>query len=167
MSEVPDGVDPVDYIAQTKAAYDALGYPSYEWAHNPEPPAFVTPDKPLSECRVVLIASGGIYRRGQVGFTHKDDVTHREIPADAPIDELRVTHFAYDQSDARTDIGVVFPLEALRRLAAEGVIGSVADRALTFMGGIYSQRRVREELAPALTDRVHELGADVALLVPV
>ena len=167
MSAAPEGLDPVDYIAQTRAAYDALGYPEYRWAHNPEPVALTPPTRPLAESTVVLVASGGIYRRGQVGFTHKDDVTHREIPTSAPIDELRVTHFAYDQTDARHDIGVVFPLGALRALEAEGTIGGIAEVAITFMGGIYSQRRVREELIPPLVDRIHGLEADLVLLVPV
>ncbi len=35
------------------------------------------------------------------------------------------------------------------------------------MGGIYSTRRVREELIPALVDRVLADEVDVVLLVPV
>jgi hypothetical protein len=35
------------------------------------------------------------------------------------------------------------------------------------MGGIYSQRRLHEELLPRLLARVHALQADLALLVPV
>jgi hypothetical protein len=35
------------------------------------------------------------------------------------------------------------------------------------MGGIYSARRVTEELAPALAARFREDGVDAVLLVPV
>jgi hypothetical protein len=35
------------------------------------------------------------------------------------------------------------------------------------MGGIYSSRRVREETAPAITERLVAERADLALLVPV
>jgi hypothetical protein len=35
------------------------------------------------------------------------------------------------------------------------------------MGGIYSARKVREELAPALVERVVDQRPDIALLVPV
>jgi hypothetical protein len=35
------------------------------------------------------------------------------------------------------------------------------------MGGIYSARRVRDELAPALADRLQNDEVDAALLVPV
>ena len=53
---------PVDYIQRTRDQYDALGYPPYAWVHSDSPPPFTPLSKPLSECRVGLIASGGIYR---------------------------------------------------------------------------------------------------------
>ena len=71
---------PIDYIALTKATYSLLGYQSYRWASNEDPPSWAPLGKPLSEARLGLIASGGIYRHGQVAFTHRDDVTHRESP---------------------------------------------------------------------------------------
>lgn len=164
----PDGLDPVDQIQVTADAYALLGYDAYRWADNADSPAeFVQPAKPLSESKVVLIASGGVYRVGDIGFTHKDDLTHREIPTDAPTDELRVTHFAYDETSAKSDINSVFPIDSLRAMANAGEIGGLAEVSLTFMGGIYSQRRLGETLAPAIVDRVRELEADIALLVPV
>jgi D-proline reductase (dithiol) PrdB len=163
----PDELDTVDYIQVTRDSYALLGYDSYRWADNPEPSAFVLPPKPLAESKVVLIASGGVYRVGDIGFTHKDDLTHREVPIDTPTDELRVTHFAYDQTSAKADPNAVFPIDALRTMQTAGEIGSLADVALTFMGGIYSQRRLHETLVPALVHRVRDLDADIALLVPV
>lgn len=166
-SAPPPELDPVDYIQVTRDSYALLGYEAYRWAENAEDSAFVKPTKPLSESTVVLIASGGVYRVGDIGFTHKDDLTHREIPVDTPTDELRVTHFAYDQSSAKADPNAVFPIDPLREMVADGAIGSLADVALTFMGGIYSQRRLHETLVPTLVDRVRDLDADLALLVPV
>ncbi len=157
----------VDYIGVTRSTYDSLGYPPYAWVHSEEPPPWAPLTKPLSECRVGLIASGGIYRAGQIAFHFKDDASYRVIPTDTPTSELRATHFAYDLRDARTDINVVFPLDPLRALVDDGVIGSLTDEAYTFMGGIYSARRVREDLAPALLERMREQEADVVLLVPV
>ena len=165
--EAPADLDVVDYIAQTKASYDALGYDSYRWAENTEPAPLVKPAKPLHESRVVLIASGGIYRRGQIAFHHHDDTSFRRIPTDVDIDQLRTSHFAYDQSAARRDPNVVFPIGTLRRLVAEKTLGGLTRDALSFMGGIYSQRRLREDLLPRLVARVREMQADLALLVPV
>ena len=159
--------EPVDYIERTRAQYDALGYPPYQWVDNPPPESLAPLKKPLQDCKVGLIASGGIYRHGQIAFHFKDDLSYREIASDTPVEELRATHFAYDLTDARKDPNVVFPLATLRRCQANGLIGSLAERAYTFMGGIYSSRKVRDILAPALAERAQQDEVDVVVLVPV
>jgi D-proline reductase (dithiol) PrdB len=113
------------------------------------------------------VASGGIYVSGQVAFHWKDDTSYRAIPTDVDTRELRATHFAYDLTDARADPNVVFPIDPLRRLASEGAIAGLSPYAYTFMGGIYSARRVLEELAPALGERLLADAPDAVLLVPV
>ncbi len=165
MSKPP--ADAVDYIARTREQYETLGYEPYSWVHSENPPPFVPLAKALTDCRLGLVASGGIYRRGQIAFHFKDDLSYREIAADTPVSELRVTHFAYDMTAARSDPNVVFPLETLRSLVSVGRIGELAPRALTFMGGIYSVRKVRELLAPAIADAFVRDEVDVAMLVPV
>jgi D-proline reductase (dithiol) PrdB len=159
--------NPVDYLERTREQYAALGYPPYQWVRHSDPPPFVRPAKPLAECRVGLIASGGIYAKGQVAFHFRDDTSYREIPRDVDYRDLRVTHFAYDLTDARADPNVVFPLQTLLALAEAGRVRDVGPRAYTFMGGIYSARRVRDELAPALADRLQNDEVDVVVLVPV
>ena len=163
----PDELDVVDHIQQTRDSYRQLGYEPYRWALETDPAPFVTPTKPLSDSRVALVGSGGVYQVGQVAFHHKDDTSHRRIPVDAAVTDLRTSHFAYDMTSARIDPNVVFPIDPLRRLAAEGIIGELAPNALAFMGGIYSQRRLREELLPALVADIEEMEPDVVLLVPV
>ena len=158
---------PVDYIERTREQYNALGYQAYKWVENATPPPWAELHKPLSSCRVGLIGSGGIYQEGQVAFHYRDDLSFRIIDTRDSTTKLRATHFAYDLTDARSDPNVVFPVDTLNALAAEGFIGSLAERAYAFMGGIYSARRVRERLAPALADRVVRDAVDVVLLVPV
>ena len=46
-------------------------------------------------------------------------------------------------------------------------VGALADNALTFMGGIYSSRKVRETLAPALVKELQQDEVDLAILIPV
>jgi D-proline reductase (dithiol) PrdB len=121
----------------------------------------------MSECRLGLAASGGVYVAGQVAFHYKDDTSLREIPADAKTSDPRATHFAYDLSDARRDPNVIFPIDTLRGLAREGIVGSLAGSFQSFMGGIYSTRRVLAELAPQLLTRLREEEVDAVLLVPV
>ena len=54
----------------------------------------------------------------------------------------------------------------LHRLQQEGLIGSLADNYYSCMGGIYSQRRVQEDLIPNLRTAMAAEGIDVLLLVP-
>ena len=164
---MPSTRPPIDYIERTRAQYSAMGYPVYRWVESETPPVFSRPDKPLSESRVGLIASGGIYVAGQVAFHYSDDISYRVIDSTTPSSDLRATHFAYDLTDARSDPNVVFPLDVLRGLVQEGFIAGLADAAYTFMGGIYSARKVRDILAPELTRRMIEDQVDLVLLVPV
>lgn len=157
---------PIDYIQRTRDQYDALGYPAYRWVENEDTAPFTPLSRPLSECRVGLIASGGIYQLGQTAFHFKDDLSFRAIDVETPPEDLRVTHFAYDTDDARSDVNVVFPYQTLKDLARLDRIGSLARHAYTFMGGIYSARKVRDTLAPAMADQLVRDEVDVAIMVP-
>lgn len=161
------GTPPVDYIARTRDSYVKLGYKPYTWVSSQDDPPLAELRKPLAECRVGLASSGGVYQLGQVAFNYKDDTSVRAIDSSVPLSQLRVTHFAYDTTDARRDPNCVLPLSAMRRFAQEGRIGALAPTALSFMGGIYSARRVRDELAPRVADRLLAEEVDAALLVPV
>ena len=158
---------PVEYIRSITRQYAKLGYKPYGWVYNTDAPPWQPLRKPLKQCRVALVASGGIYRHGQTAFHSKDDTSLRLIPTDVRTEDLRTSHFAYDQTDARKDPNVVFPIDTLRGLVQEGFIGVLTEHAITFMGGIYSSRRVREETAPAIEERLVTERADLALLVPV
>ncbi len=160
-------VPPADYIAETRSLYSSLGYDDYRWAERTEAPPFVSIDKPLGDCTVALVGSGGVYVAGQVAFATADDTSIRAIASDTPPADLRTAHFAYDQTDARHDPNVVFPIERLNELAADGTIGAVAPNAYAFMGGIYSTRRLEAELVPLLIDQLQAVDVDLVLLVPV
>ena len=158
---------PIDHIGRTRNQYASLGYPPYAWVTHPEPPPFQRLNKPLSECRLGLVSSGGVYQVGQVAFHYKDDTSLRVIDTAVDVADLRATHFAYDLTDARKDPNVVLPLAALKALENGGELGALAKNAYTFMGGIYSARKVREQIAPELVQRFQTDEVDVVLLVPV
>jgi len=131
-----------------------------------DPPPWTPIAKPLSALRITLIGSGGVHRDDQEPFHFRNDTSIREVPVSTPAARLRVSHFGYDFRDAQRDAGCVLPLRALGELVSDGVVGEGAGPALSFMGGIYSARRVRDELAPALLDYVLRQKADLAYLVP-
>ena len=158
---------PADYIAETRRLYGGLDYEPYRWAERPEAPPWAPITRPLDDCTVGLVASGGVYETGQVAFGHRDDTSIRIIGSGVDTARLRATHFAYDLTDARADPNCVFPVDTLRSLASAGVIGGLSDQLYTFMGGIYSVRKLEEITAPRIVSLVTGSPPDVLLLVPV
>jgi len=161
-------VDSVGYMARTRRLYSSQ--PPYQWrVHDPEtaPTPWTPIEGTLAEKRIALISSGGVHHVDQEPFHFRNDTSHREIAIDTPAGDLRVAHFGYDTTDAKRDPACVLPLAALGELAESGEVASVVDRALSFMGGIYSQRLVSEEVAPRFRDFVLKERADLVLLVPV
>jgi D-proline reductase (dithiol) PrdB len=154
---------PVAYIPRTTELYSA--YAPYRWVVNNDTPPFTPLTKPLAECRVALMSSGGILYRDQPRF-HREDATYRLIPKNATQADLNVWHFGYRTEDAVSDHNCVFPLARMRELEAEGVIGELLDPAYSFMGGVYSARKVRDELAPRIADELKRAHADAFYLVP-
>jgi D-proline reductase (dithiol) PrdB len=154
---------PVAYIPRTRELYN--DFIPYRWVINHAPPSFTPLKKPIRESRIALISSGGIMYRDQPRF-HREDASYRRIPKNAHRDELNVWHFGYPTGDAEKDPNCVFPLERMRELEQAGVIGELIDPAFSFMGGIYSARKVRDELAPQIAHELKRAHADAFYLVP-
>lgn len=153
---------PIAYIPRTRELYSA--YPPYRWVVNETVP-WTPLKKPVAQCKVALMASGGIVFRDQPRF-QREDASYRRIPKDARREDLDIWHFGYPTTDAKRDPNCVFPLERLRELESEGVIGELCDPAFSFMGGIYSARKVREELAPKVLEELKHAHVDAFYLVP-
>lgn len=153
---------PIGYMERTARRY--AQYLPYRWALNHDAP-WTSLTKPLGECRIVLLTSGGFYLPGQPPF-HDGDASYRLIPREADVQALRVYHHAYRDDDVDRDPNCVFPLERFREFEAAGVIGRLADSAISFLT-LYSSRREVEERAPRIVAELAALGAEAAFLVPV
>jgi D-proline reductase (dithiol) PrdB len=157
----------VEYIKGITERYARLGYEPYKWYRAEQPPPWAPLTKPLGESRLAVLSTAGTYVAGQVAYYYKDDTSTRRIPKETPVEALRFSHITeHYLVDARPDPNCLFPIEPLRRLEADGVIGELAPELISCMGGIYSQRRVREELLPAVEAIFAEQKADAALLIP-
>mgnify|MGYP001433468327 CR=1 FL=1 len=51
-------------------------------------------------------------------------------------------------------------------LEDKNIIGKLADRVYSCMGGVYSQRRVLSEIAPEIYKQFRSQEVDVAMLIP-
>ena len=157
---------PVEYMSAITARYLRLGYTPYRWFEANDPPSWQPLNRPLSTLRLGLLSTAGVYVRGQMAYHYRDDDSIRAVPADTPEEALRFSHITENYLvDARRDPACIFPLKTLRGLVKEGVLGALASRVLSCMGGVYSQRRVRERVAPAVLEQLQEERVDAALLV--
>ena len=91
----------------------------------------------LSRCTIAIVTAGGVHLNDQEPFNIADelgDLTYRIIPEDVDSSRLQVTHHHYDHTDADKDINVVFPIDVLRDLQAEGFIKGIAKKHIGYMG---------------------------------
>ncbi|MBI4638206.1 MAG: hypothetical protein HY727_17860 [Candidatus Rokubacteria bacterium] len=152
---------PIAYIQRTRERY--AQYPPFNWVVNTDAP-WTPLARPLRDCRLALISSGGFYAKGQPPF-EENDPSYRLIPVDVDVRELRIYHHGYRDDDPDRDPNCIFPLERLRELAAAGVIGGLADYAVSFVT-FYSARRDIGRAAEILAD-LGRMAVDAVLLVPV
>jgi len=158
----------ISYIDRTRAFYAAQGYERpYAWAHHAQVP-FARLGKPLARL------TAGIVTTASPPDTpaHPSGVLRGEkrvwCGASAPPPQRLFTdHLAWDrQTTHMDDVGSFLPIVALQRLVSEKRLGALSPH---FYGvpTDYSQRRTREEDAPAIERRMREDAVDVALLVPI
>lgn len=129
-----------------------------------EPTPWTPLRKDLTDATVVLVSTAGVHLRSDQPFHLNSDSSFRVIPKDAQAADLAISHQAYDRTDAVRDINLVFPLERLRELEAEKVIGRVAGVHYSF--GLEGNAR---RLMPSIREvarRIREANVDLALLVP-
>jgi D-proline reductase (dithiol) PrdB len=129
------------------------------------PPPFVA-GPPLAERRVAIVTTAGIHERGDRPFEiHAAD--YRVIRGDTPPGGLVMSHTSvnFDRTGFQEDVNVTFPLERLRELHREGVVGSISERHYSFMGA--SPIQTLEPKARELARLMRVDGVDAILLVPV
>jgi D-proline reductase (dithiol) PrdB len=144
--------------AQAKR-YAELECPRFEttpWASGP----------PLAQRRVAIVASAGLVVRGEKPF-RGGDADCRVIPSSTRPDQLLFSHISInlDRTGFQEDWNVVFPLDRLKALAANGTIASVADNHYAFMGA--TDPRQMEPHARTVAERLKQDRVDAVLLSPV
>jgi D-proline reductase (dithiol) PrdB len=128
-------------------------------------------EKPLSACRVSLVTTAGVHHKDQTRFDLQDpegDPTFRVIDASRPIGDLMITHDYYDHSDADRDVNIVFPIERLKELESERVIGEAARIHYGFMGHITGRHveTLLHKSAPEVARRLRADEVHAVVLVP-
>jgi len=117
----------------------------------------------LAKSKVLLASTAGVHLKSDVPFNPEGDITYRMIPGDVNLSELMITHTHYDHTDADRDLNCVFPLDRLRELVQEGVIGGLTDQHYT-MSFSTAFRQIREETLPQLVRAIERNRPHVVLL---
>ncbi len=124
----------------------------------------------LSQSRLVFITSaGGYLPKTQAAFDAENplgDYSIRLIPKQSPLDALAFAHTHYDHAAVDADPQVLVPLRHLEALEQVGVIGTLTDNVIGYMGYQPDVTRIVHELVPSVVEAAQRQNANAALLVP-
>lgn len=128
-------------------------------------------EKALSDMTIGIVSTAGAHLKDQEPFSEDQttgDLTYRIIPGDVSSDQFTVTHAApkheYDTSEPKKDINTIFPIDRLRELEAQGVIGGVANTHFTMMGYSMRLNKMLNETIPDLVKKVVRSNIDAVVL---
>jgi D-proline reductase (dithiol) PrdB len=127
--------------------------------------------KPLAQMTVALITTAGVHLKTDAPFDMNNksgDGSFRVIHSGATMGDLAITHDYYDHTDADRDVNIVFPLDRLRELVANGVVGAAAKNHYGFMGHIEKEQieKLVRQSAPQVASLLKEDGVDAILITP-
>jgi D-proline reductase (dithiol) PrdB len=121
----------------------------------------------LDRARVAIVTTAGL-RDDRVG-TWTDGQGFRVL--DASCRDLVLAHVSpnFDRAGYTADINVVYPVDRLDELAANGTIASVASQHISFMGAQpdHTLTTLRLDTGPAAAKILIDDGVDVVVLTPV
>ena len=155
-----------DLALKHRAFIAAYPFQKIDW----RPGAYLS--KPLSEARIALVTTAGLYPPGDRPFRHSirhDDCSYREIPADTEVQSLIIgqSSDAFDHAGIESDRNLAFPLDRIRELVADGTIDASAPRHFSIMGSIVATRALVQDTGPEIAAKLRADEVDAVLLVPV
>jgi D-proline reductase (dithiol) PrdB len=148
-----------DIPEPTRTAILGLDCPGF-----PDQPFIAGP--PLARRRVAIVTSAALHRREEPPFP-AGSAELRLLPADLPAAALLMSHVSinFDRSGFQRDLNTVFPIDRLRALEAEGVIGGVAPTHYSVMGS--TDPRAMAGTADQIAGLLRQEQVDAVLLTPV
>lgn len=121
---------------------------------------------PLEQRRVALVSSAALIRRGDKPFPVGAGEC-RPLPAWQDGAELLISHVSinFDRTGFQRDLNTVYPIDRLRELASEGLIGSVASTHFTVMGS--SDPALMIDAADQMAAALRSDAVNAVMLLPV
>lgn len=124
--------------------------------------------KKLSESKVAMVSTAGLHLRGDQPFVGGDQ-TYRVIPSSAKANDIIMSHtsIGWDHTGFYRDLNLAFPMDRLKELDQQSVIGSLAKDYYSFMGAQQEPVKILEETGPDVARRMKDEGVDAVFMVPV
>ncbi|TMC52174.1 MAG: hypothetical protein E6J20_13200 [Chloroflexi bacterium] len=141
-----------------------------------EAPVWAPFEKRLSDARIALLTSAGLYLKGSQQPFDLDreqaqpdwgDPTWRSIPSATAASDIGVAHLHINDEDVLADPEIALPMHSLADLAREGVVGGAVANHVAVMG--YQDLGLsdwRAATAPQVAAHLREQGADALILAP-
>ena len=122
--------------------------------------------KPLKGSRIAILTSAALHRRSEMPFP-AGTAEFRELPSSLAPAEMLMSHISinFDRTGFQRDINVAYPIDRLKELVAEGIIGSVATTNYSVMGS--TDPTTMSETAETIAGRLKQDSVDAVLLCPV
>ncbi|MCG8353168.1 MAG: hypothetical protein MI924_35830 [Chloroflexales bacterium] len=141
---------------------------------SPRPIPWTPLARPLADCTVAMISSGGIALKTDRPFDQEGerqnpwwgDPSYRILPRTASTEDVAIYHLHINPSFAQQDLNCLFPSQRLLNLETTGMIGRSALHHYSYMGYILQPQTLLEESTPAMIRHLQEDAVDVVVLVP-
>ena len=152
--------DPMSADARMRTQVAGLG-PGLEFDALPPVAA-----PPLRDATVALVTTAALMHPGEPWPAGSSDF--RAFRRDE-LGDIIVGHNStnFDRSGYLADRNVVFPIDRLDEMEADGTIGRVAPRHLAFLGSTFELSTFKLDTGPAAAKLLLDDGVDVVLLTPV
>jgi len=152
-------------FAKWKGDEKLANYPFVGNVHAP----FTPVRRALPMLNLALISSAGAYIDGTDPFDNspKDgDLNFREIPIEVDATDLKYAARGFDPKAVIEDRNTQIPIDRLREYEANSVIGSLNQVWWSLSSYIPNAKRVADELAPKLAERLSRQNVQAVLLIP-
>ncbi|MBI2901269.1 MAG: hypothetical protein HYY17_13885 [Planctomycetes bacterium] len=133
-----------------------------------EPTPWTPLRRPLRECRAAVVTTAGVRLATQHQFSctrTSGSAEIREISAYVSPAQLAFDFTNYDPSEAQEDLNVLVPVERMRELAEEKVLGGVTETFFSFFGLCENLAALRGTAACAV-ERLRAQEVDVVFVFP-
>jgi D-proline reductase (dithiol) PrdB len=129
------------------------------------PPVALVAAPPLARATVAIVTTAALAHPGEPWA----DQTHDYRLFERDDDRLLLAHNStnFDRSGFALDRNVVYPIDRLREMESEGVLGRVAPHHASFVGSTFELGTFLLDTGPRLASELRRDGVDVALLTPV